>query len=92
MDENAVEIISIADGMIIHKQDGNDDRSCSIGGKTWNAIYIQHADGSIAWYGHLKKGSITSKSVGEIVQAGEYLGVVGQFRQFNRASFASGNL
>ncbi|KAA3659168.1 MAG: M23 family peptidase [Chloroflexi bacterium] len=77
MDDNAVEVISAADGVIIHKQDGNDDRSCSIGGKTWNAVYVQHVDGSVAWYGHLKIGSLTTKNIGETVQAGEYLGIVG---------------
>ncbi len=42
----------------------------------WNAVYIQHTDGSIMWYGHLKTNSLTTKSLGETVAKGEYLGVV----------------
>ena len=40
-------------------------------------MYIQHDDGSVAWYGHLKTGSATKKSVGEQVEVGEFLGVMG---------------
>jgi hypothetical protein len=43
----------------------------------WNAIYVRQADGSVAWYGHLKNGSQTRKAVGATVRAGEQLGVVG---------------
>ena len=72
---NSVEVIAAADGTIIAKQDGNNDDHCSCSG-TWNAVYVQHTDGSVAWYGHMKKNSLTSKSVGETVATGEYLGVV----------------
>ncbi len=76
MDNSEVEVVAAADGVIVLKQDGNFDRSCSFGG-TWNAIYVQHADGSVAWYGHLKNGSLTAEDVGTAVTAGDYLGVVG---------------
>jgi murein DD-endopeptidase MepM/ murein hydrolase activator NlpD len=76
MDENAVQVIAAAPGTIIYKQDGNYDRSCTFGGE-WNAVYVRHADGSVAWYGHLKSGSLTAKGVGQTVSTGEYLGVVG---------------
>ena len=46
-------------------------------GADWNAVYIQHSDGSIAWYGHMKKNSLTAKPVGASVIAGEFIGVVG---------------
>ncbi len=72
-----VEIIAAAPGIIVDKSDGNDDQSCGFGGGNWNAVYIQHADGSQAWYGHMKKNSLTSKAIGESVVEGEYLGVVG---------------
>ena len=36
-----------------------------------------HADGSVAWYGHMKAGSLTNKAVGQTVSSGEYLGIVG---------------
>jgi hypothetical protein len=31
----------------------------------------------VAWYGHLKNGSLTQKEVGDTVQTGDYLGIVG---------------
>ena len=33
----------------------------------------------MAWYGHLKRGSVTPKVVGAPVAAGEYLGTGGRF-------------
>lgn len=77
MDGDDVEVVAAAPGVIIQKYDGNYDRQCGFGGGNWNAVYVQHADGSIAWYGHMKDGSPTSKAVGQTVSAGEYLGVVG---------------
>lgn len=77
MDRNEVEIVAAAPGVILSKSDGNYDRNCAMGGATWNAVYIQHADGSVAWYGHLKSNSLTSKAVGAAVAEGEYLGLMG---------------
>lgn len=79
MTKNAVEIIAAAPGTIIYKSDGNFDRNCAFctSACNWNAVYVQHADGSVAWYGHMKTGSLTTKAVGQTVGPGEYLGVVG---------------
>jgi len=77
MDNDDVEVVAAADGTIINKADGNYDRQCGFGGANWNAIYVQHADGSVAWYGHMKNGSLTGKGVGDDVTVGEFLGVVG---------------
>lgn len=78
MDEGAAEIVAAAAGQIIYKSDGNFDRSCDFSTTTpWNAVYIMHSDGSIAWYGHMKNGSTTSKGLGATVAQGEYLGTVG---------------
>lgn len=78
MDENTAEIVAAAAGQIIAKNDGQFDRSCDFNTTTpWNAVYIQHSDGSVAWYGHMKNGSTTTKNVGEMVTQGEYLGIVG---------------
>ena len=77
-EENGAEIIAAAAGEIIQKSDGNQDKSCNTYRPgSWNAVYIRHIDGSIAWYGHMKKESLTSKNVGEMVDQGEYLGIVG---------------
>lgn len=79
MQYNQVEIVAAAPGTIIGKFDGNFDRNCSFctSACNWNAIYVRHADGSVAWYGHMKSGSPTTKGIGATVVAGEYLGVVG---------------
>ncbi len=77
MDQGGAEIIAAAPGTIVNKIDGNPDRSCSFNSNQWNAVYIRHADNSIAWYGHMKTGSTTSKAVGETVAAGEKIGLVG---------------
>lgn len=79
MSQNAVEVVSAAEGTIIGKTDGDADRNCNFCATAcnWNAVYLQHTDGSVTWYGHLKAGSLTDKEVGQVVAAGEYLGVVG---------------
>jgi hypothetical protein len=77
MKRKQVEIIAAAPGIIIGKIDGNFDKSCGFNNNTWNAVYITHADGSIAWYGHMKKNSVTTKNVGDAVEVNEKLGFVG---------------
>jgi peptidase M23-like protein len=78
MDRSEVHIVAGAPGTIVYKSDGNPDRTCSGSAATnWNAVYVEHADGSTAWYGHMKNGSPTAKTVGQTVATGEYLGVVG---------------
>ena len=77
MDNNQMEVVAAAAGIIIQRADGNFDRNCSSNNLTANSIIIQHADGSYALYWHMKKNSVTSKTVGQTVVAGEYLGVVG---------------
>jgi len=79
MERNAIQIIAAAPGTIIAKSEGNFDQNCAFcsGACNWNAVYVMHADGSVAWYGHMKSGSQTTKAVGETVALGEYLGVVG---------------
>lgn len=75
-DHNLMEVIAAEDGVIIGKDDGNFDQNCSCIG-AWNAVYLLHSDGLITWYGHLKKGLLTSKAVGDSVKQGEFLGYVG---------------
>lgn len=77
MADDTIEVVAAAAGIIVHKQDGNGDQSCTSSNAPWNAVYVQHGDGSIAWYGHLKKGSLTNKQVGQSVTTGEFLGLVG---------------
>ncbi|MBL1215695.1 MAG: peptidoglycan DD-metalloendopeptidase family protein [Ignavibacteriae bacterium] len=77
MDNDEVEIISVADGVIINKFDGNFDRNCGFGNGNWNAVYVRHTNDEVVWYGHMKSGSLTSKGIGDTVSAGEYLGIIG---------------
>ena len=78
MDLDAVQVVAIAAGTIVGKDDGNPDESCSVSSPTpWNAVYVAQEDGSVAWYGHLKAYSLTPRGLGDRVEAGDYLGVVG---------------
>ncbi|MBI3499935.1 MAG: peptidoglycan DD-metalloendopeptidase family protein [Proteobacteria bacterium] len=78
MASSDVRIVAAAAGVIVAKDDGYDDQSCGrLGNLTANAVYIRHADGSVAWYLHMKKGSVTTKPVGASVEMGEFLGLVG---------------
>jgi len=77
MDNEEVSIVAAAPGIIIDKADGFYDRHCAWLGQSWNAVYIMHDDGSQAWYGHMKNGSLTPKDIGDTVERGEYLGLVG---------------
>jgi hypothetical protein len=75
-DEN-VEVVAAAPGTILHKEDGNFDGACAWSDEPWNAVYVLHDDESVAWYGHLKTDSATDVPVGERVERGERLGLVG---------------
>lgn len=75
-ENNLVEVIAAEAGIIIDKNDGHVDTNCFCNTGGWNAVYIEHADGSQAWYGHMKSGALTSKSIGQTVSKGEYLGIV----------------
>jgi murein DD-endopeptidase MepM/ murein hydrolase activator NlpD len=77
MDNDLVEVIAAAPGIIIDKHDGEYDRNCAASTMTANYVLIQHADGSHALYWHMKSGSIITKAIGQSVAEGEQLGVVG---------------
>ena len=77
MDNNLLNVVAAAPGTIIQKSDGYFDRNCAMSTDTANYIIIQHADGSVALYWHMKKFSLTGKFVGQTVSLGEFLGVVG---------------
>ena len=80
MENESVEIVAAADGVILVKKDGNSDQNC--GGNpedssNWNGVVIWHSDFSILYYIHMKAGSVTDKNQGEFVSQGEYLGLPG---------------
>lgn len=78
MDEDVMEVVAAAPGIIIVKRDGNFDRNCeNDGNNSWNGFILEHADGSKTYYWHFKNGSLTSKGVGDSVEAGEFLANAG---------------
>lgn len=85
MDENSVEIVAAADGILVDRQASIPDTSCANcpavnpppGCYNWNAVYLQHADGTLSIYGHMKKNSLTTKQYGDPISKGEFLGIVG---------------
>jgi murein DD-endopeptidase MepM/ murein hydrolase activator NlpD len=77
MADGEVNVVAAAKGRIVYRVDGNFDRQCNFNSSNWNAVYLQHSDSLITWYGHLKKNSVTTKQVGDTVSEGEYLGKVG---------------
>ncbi len=77
VEENQVEVIAAAAGILEDKIDGNPHNHCDWNQPSgWNAVYIRHADGSLGIYGHLKNGTVINKSIGESIEVGEVLGVV----------------
>ncbi len=78
MDENVMEVVAAAPGVIINKRNSYFDRMCvNAGNPNWNGIILEHADGSQTWYWHFQTGSATTKNIGDTVIAGEYLGRAG---------------
>ncbi len=78
MQEEVMEVVAAAPGVIVNKRDGYYDLNCvNAGNPNWNGIVLEHADGSQSWYWHFKNGAITSKNIGDSVAEGEYLGAAG---------------
>lgn len=78
MELDASIIVAAADGEIVFRNDGENDRNCNLDDFVdANEVVVEHADGSATVYTHMKNGSVTSLGVGDMVQQGDYLGVVG---------------
>jgi murein DD-endopeptidase MepM/ murein hydrolase activator NlpD len=78
MDSGAVDVLAVAPGTLVAKGDGNPDRSCSWDAPdTPNYVVVQHSDGTVARYLHMKTGSVTSLPIGAPIPAGTPLGKVG---------------
>ena len=78
MYNDLVEIVAAAPGVIVWKNDGEFDENCEWPAfAQWNGVFVEHADGKTALYGHMKEGSLTNKNVGDSVVTGEFLGIVG---------------
>ena len=78
MANDGMVVIAAADGEIIEIHDGEPDNNCSFNSDSdANRVILLHDDGSIAIYAHMKTGSITPRKVGDRVEQGDYLGVMG---------------
>lgn len=74
------DVVAAADGMVTYVNDGAFDRcttgDCAGGGGFGNYVRLEHADGKVTYYGHLKKFSV-AVAVGDAVTCGQKLGQVG---------------
>lgn len=68
-------ILAAAAGVVVATDDSHFDRNMTCTGN-WNFVQIEHPDGIVSIYGHLKQGSVVV-SAGQTVQAGDVIGVVG---------------
>ena len=78
LDQGAIEVRAVAAGTLVGRTDAFNDRSCSMNAPdTPNYVSIHHADGTLAYYLHMKKGSVTTLPIGSAIPAGTVLGRVG---------------
>lgn len=78
MQQDASIVVAAAPGTIIDKHDGEPDMNCEFAESAEsNLVVIEHDDGSLTLYAHLKQGSTTARGIGDTVEQGDYLGVVG---------------
>ena len=79
MDEEYVDVIAAADGIVTHVDDDNNNDSNCMGENSVNTsnndVVITHSDGSRSIYYHIKSNSITVDS-GDVVQAGDMIAKV----------------
>jgi murein DD-endopeptidase MepM/ murein hydrolase activator NlpD len=73
-------IVAAADGTVMTTHDGETDRcttgTCGGGGGFGNYVVVQHSDGKLSYYAHMRRGSLRVMP-GQRVRCGEPLGLVG---------------
>ena len=76
VDAGAVQVIAAAAGTIINSVNADpSDHNCGTSSSDpWNYITLLHADGRLSIYGHMRYNSLTTKTAGQSVAQGEYLG------------------
>ncbi len=73
--DNDFPVLAAAPGYVVKTHDSEFDRNTSCTG-SWNVVEVEHLNGFVIKYGHLKKNSIVV-SVGDWVVPGQKLAVVG---------------
>ncbi|MGK0358413.1 MAG: murein DD-endopeptidase MepM/ murein hydrolase activator NlpD [Bradymonadia bacterium] len=85
MDRGSARILAAAGGVVIYAEDGNYDRcrgstagdiDCDGNPMFANGVRIEHANGYVSWYWHMKRDSVAVQ-VGDVVSCGDLLGLVG---------------
>lgn len=78
--EEGRDVVAGADGTVTYVNDGEFDEcstgACAGGGGYGNYATVEHADGKVTYYGHMKQWSIIV-SAGDAVVCGQKLGEVG---------------
>lgn len=78
MAQESVAATAAAAGTIVQRVDVNVDRSCSFNAVTQpNRLVIAHDNGEFGVYLHFKRAGLTAKTIGQRVEAGEFLGWIG---------------
>ncbi|MEP6675987.1 MAG: M23 family metallopeptidase [Ferruginibacter sp.] len=76
-----VAVIAAADGIIVGGDDGEYDRNCDVDniiGPTWgNWLAIEHSDGTISTYIHMKTATVIPVVIGQPIKTGDFIGYVG---------------
>lgn len=74
------DIMAGAPGRVIRTHDGEFDRcttaDCAGGGGFGNHVVLEHSDGKVSYYAHMRRGSVAVRE-GDQVQCGQRLGQVG---------------
>ncbi len=74
------DLVAVADGTVTYSVDGFFDRctsgGCPGGGGFGNYVRIEHTDGSVTYYGHLRQWSVAVQT-GDAVTCGQFIGQVG---------------
>jgi hypothetical protein len=71
-----VPIFAVQDGTVISTHDGEYDKNRTINNQLPNYVGIDHGNGRVCYYAHMKKNSV-AVSAGEQVVAGQQIGLVG---------------
>ena len=74
------DVVAAADGRVTRRHDGEFDRcttgNCAGGGGFGNHVVLEHGDGKVSYYAHLRNGSVAVQE-GQQVRCGDRLGQVG---------------
>ena len=74
--DNDFPIFAAASGFVVYTHDTEYDRHMGDDTGPWNVVKIEHPNGFVSYYGHLKENSVVV-SPGDHVVPGQKLGVVG---------------